>query len=379
MVDFDFKEECYQCEACGSVCPVMAITFSDCLMPIVDKNVCVKCGKCNRICPRYQEKPYIKDMDYADGYVCKNLDLKMRKISSSGAVFVELTKFALEHGWYVAGVIYDSNFMPKHIISNRQADVLKMLGSKYVTSDMGNTISEINALRNQKKRVMFSGTPCQVSAVRNAFPHDEGIFTISIACHGTIDRDIWRSFLEAEEKMHGKISSITMRDKSKGWLNYGLRFTYADGSENVTFRKETGYFLQCYTSGLMERDRCLKCNYKGTKIMADILLADAWGMEEKFPEMSDEWGMSSVLCLTEKGKAVFENIKEKFDVRNVAVEEITTRNQRIISPAPKNPSREKFAHEFRKNPVNIQKLCEKYARPTLFQKVRRKIKSLFNI
>ena len=63
----------------------------------------------------------------------------------------------------------------------------------------------------------------------------------------------------------------------------------------------------------------------------------------------------------------------------MAVEEITTRNQRIISPAPKNPSREKFAHEFRKNPVNIQKLCEKYARPTLFQKVRRKIKSLFNI
>lgn len=55
------------------------------------------------------------------------------------------------------------------------------------------------------------------------------------------------------------IIKVSMRDKTKGCLNYGLKFQFKNGAEHITFRKNDGYFLKCFTDGLFERNRCLSC------------------------------------------------------------------------------------------------------------------------
>ena len=373
MINFDFETECYRCSACGSVCPTDAISFNEYLLPKVDQSVCINCKKCNNICPKEQEKCYETDFNYAKGYVCRNKDLNIRKISSSGGAFYALASYALEQGWYVAGVVYDVNFMPRHILTNDRNTLMDMLGSKYVTSNMESLIAEMSKLRKQNYCILFSGTPCQVAAVNNVFGDDSGIITVAVACHGSIDRDVWNAYLDSEIEMHGSIKSITMRDKDKGWLNYGLKFAFNNGEEHVSYRKQDGYFLKCFTSGILERDRCLSCMYKGSRISADILLADAWGMDEFFPELSDEWGLSSVLCLSQRGNLLFEKLNDRFDLKPIDYRKIIERNQRIISPAPDNLERKKFRRAFLKCPGNIQSICEKYANPGTFRRMKNKI------
>lgn len=47
---------------------------------------------------------------------------------------------------YVCGCIYDDKFMPKHIVSNEIEICKKMMGSKYVKSDLNDCIVQIKRL-----------------------------------------------------------------------------------------------------------------------------------------------------------------------------------------------------------------------------------------
>ncbi len=371
MINFDFSTSCYSCTACQSVCPKNAILMSGNGLPTVTER-CVNCGLCEKVCPYLNERKYEPKIN-GIGYICKTRDEAVRLQSSSGGVFYPLAKAAIEKGWSVCGCVYDSEFMPKHILSNKVSDIVRMRGSKYVKSDMSGIIPAIRETLAQNRKVLFSGTPCQIAGVRNCFPKDAEIIYIGVVCHGSIERDIWEAYLKEESK-RGKIVAVTMRDKTKGWMNYGLKFTFQDGLEHITYRKNDGFFLKAFTDGLLERKRCLKCNYKGSQIQADILLGDAWGMDSVFPEMADSFGMSSVVCISEKGEALFQEIVHGLEYKPIVVEEILKRNLRTISPAPGNKHLLQFRKEFERAPESIIALCEKYKKPTWKKKVLSRIR-----
>ena len=55
MIFLENKEECSGCFACYSICPKECIEMkADCegfIYPNIDKNKCVQCGLCEKICP----------------------------------------------------------------------------------------------------------------------------------------------------------------------------------------------------------------------------------------------------------------------------------------------------------------------------------------
>jgi coenzyme F420-reducing hydrogenase beta subunit len=374
MINFAFDKWCYSCTACKTVCPKNAITYDELLLPMVDNEKCIGCGLCEKICIKLQEKSYNPQVsDIAEGYVCKSVDEEIRKNSSSGGVFYHLASQFIAKGGYVCGCVYDNDFMPKHILTNNLNDVKRMMGSKYVQSDLRECLIEIKRILKENKKVLFSGVPCQIAAVK-AFVgnYTENLFLVGIVCHGSIDRRVWKSYLIAETN-RGQIQSVTMRDKSKGWRNYGLKFGFKDGSEHITYRKQDGYFLKCFTDGILERDRCLNCNYKGNRIFADILLGDGWGMDKVFPEMDDSYGISAVICLTEKGVSTLQNICNKLEIKNISVQKILNSNPRIVSSPPENLARKKFQKEYMNESEMIQGICRKYATPTFAERIKKKI------
>ena len=48
------KNECCGCTACYNICPKSAISMEEdtegFLIPIIDQNLCVECGKCRSVC-----------------------------------------------------------------------------------------------------------------------------------------------------------------------------------------------------------------------------------------------------------------------------------------------------------------------------------------
>lgn len=334
----------------------------------------MNCGLCEKVCPYLNEQKYSSQVD-GDGYVARNKNLGIRKESSSGGVFRCLADEAIRRGWYVCGCIYDEELMPRHIVSDNEAVIRDMMGSKYVKSDLADALVQIKKLRKDGVCVLFSGTPCQVAAVKNMFPEDKKIVCIGVVCHGSIERDIWKAYLKSEAK-RGNIKAVTMRDKSKGWLNYGLKFSFEDGTEHITYRKAEGYFLKAFTDGLLERDRCLDCTYKGDQIKADILLGDAWGMESECPELADEWGLSGIICLSDIGREFFDTVREGLEVREVSVKKLIEKNQRIVSPAKVDTRYKAFKKKFDASPEKIQELCEEYEKPTIINRISAKLRSM---
>lgn len=373
MIDFDFHTKCYSCGACQAVCCTNAITMSDNCLPTVGTS-CVNCGLCERVCPHINAEKYSKQI-CGKGFVARNKNTDIRKDSSSGGVFKLLADEVVRRGWSVCGCIYDADMMPKHIISKTDADIRKMMGSKYVKSDMSEALLRMKELLKSGEGILFSGTPCQIAAVRNMFPNELYIIYVGVVCHGSIERDIWKAYLQEEQK-RGIIKSVTMRDKSHGWLNYGLKFIFEDGSVHTTYRITNGYFLRAFTDGLLERDRCLDCEYKGDQIKADILLGDAWGMETECLGLNDQWGLSGVICMTNKGKALFESVKDDMDFVCVDLESLTSNNQRIISPAKADKRYKRFRKQFESNPEKIQELCERYEKQTVLNRVKAKLRSI---
>ena len=361
MVQFDFQQECYSCSACSSVCPTGSISFNETLHPVINKEKCINCGKCNNVCIRKVGKPYqpILPKD-SKGFVCRNRNDSVREKSSSGGCFYALAQTIIDLHGVVCGCVYDDTFMPRHIVTDNITDVERMMGSKYVKSDMANCLSELREYSKKQIPILFTGVPCQVAAAKRIIKDYENVFFVSVVCHGSIERNVWTSYLQNERNC-GEIVYVTMRDKSRDWLDYGLRFRFADGSEHITYRRSNGYFLKCFTDGLLERDRCLNCEYKGTNQYADIMLGDGWGMAERFPDLVDRLGVSSVICLNERGRKLLHLCSEKLMMHPIEVEEIIRTNQRIISPALENPKRKQFMQQYEMAPEKIQALCEKYA------------------
>lgn len=377
MINFNFSEKCYSCSACAEICPTKAISFDESLHPVINLQKCIKCRSCERVCIGLNEPINDKNMNCIAGYIVKNKNNKIRKSSSSGGVFFQLALKVLEMDGYVCGCIYDDKFMPKHVVSNNIDICKKMMGSKYVKSDMNDCISQIKQIVKNGKFVLFSGVPCQVAAIKRCIKSDK-LITLAVVCHGSIERKIWKKYLNEEEKMNdSSITSVSMRDKTKGYLNYGLRFQFENGVEHITYRKKDGYFLKCFTDGLFERRRCLSCAYKAQNIMSDLLLGDAWGMENVFSDFADDMGSSAIMILTKKGKTIFEEVEDSFLIKNADYQDIIYHNPRIMLPSPRNAFQNSFERKLKNSKSNIHFLTEKYAKPTIMNRVIWKLKEIW--
>lgn len=377
MIQFDFQKKCYRCSACVQQCPTGAISLTAELTPTVDVVRCIRCGRCDSVClhltPPAERLPITGTAAFA-----KNNNDSLRRMSSSGGMFYALAAHTLLTGGAVCGCIWDENFQPKHIVSDRMEDIRRMMGSKYVMSDLGDSIPQMEKLLKEGRTVLFSGVPCQTEAVvRCLRSYRSQLLVVSLVCHGFIDRSLWANFLSQTVPPEKQLAQITMRDKSNGWANYGLKFVYTDSTSQISYRNSDGYFLKCFTSGLFQRDRCLTCQYKGGAISADILLGDGWGAEKLFPAFADTLGISSVLCRTELGIRAFKAVAAECAVVEIPVETLLQTNPRITMPEHDSLDRHRFFRDYRAHPKRLTILCKRYAQPSLLSRGLLKIYRLF--
>lgn len=301
-------KKCCGCGACYNICPAGAITMEEnnegFLSPVINEDKCTNCGLCLKACPSLNVK--YKNTKEPECYAAM-ADDEIRMNSSSGGMFTLLAKYILDKGGYVCGAAFKEDWSVHHLIVDNKDDLDKLRGSKYVQSDTEKCYSEIKQLLNQDKYVLFSGCPCQVAGLYSYLGKDyDKLYTVDIVCHGTPSPKIWQKYLEEYDKAN--ISKIDFRDKSVFGWSTTMNIYMKSGEEIHLLPHEDSYY-RAFLPNISLRRSCGNCKYAKIPRVADITIADFWGIEKYSSKLNDKKGTSLVLINNDKGRIIFDNLK----------------------------------------------------------------------
>lgn len=264
-------------------------------------------------------------------YACKNKSNEVRMNSTSGGVFKELAEYTIKQKGCVYGATFvDANV--KHIRIENESDIYMLQGSKYVESDLGDIFKYVKKDLENNKKVLFSGTPCQVGALYSYLRYDpENLLTVSVICHGAPSKRVFKKYVKAlEEKEDSKLINIYFRNKKKG--SWGTNIKYVFGDKQFERSQDRDIYFQSFVRDLSLRECCFDCRFKLYKnSRSDFILGDFWGIDEIVPEFNDGYGVSAVITNSNKGNNVFDLIKGKFVIEEVELEKVIKGNPSIVN------------------------------------------------
>ena len=245
-----------------------------------------------------------------------------------------------------------------HRIAYTAAERNQMCGSKYVQSDISDVLLKTKEEIVSGKMVLFTGTPCQVSAL-NAFLENkdyENLIMIDLICHGAPSPGVFASYLDYEEKKHSSsIKNYKFRSKIYGY-EYTTEISFANGTTDSSI--DAKRLLKLYTLNM--RDSCYECQFASKERMGDITIGDMWHRPD-YVKVKDHVGCSTVVLNTEKGQSLFEGIKEK--AITIPVQINTEKRQALSHPVARIQRVDTFWKDYTSH--GIECVLDKYAKVSM--------------
>lgn len=356
MKDFIFegdKNQCYGCRACENRCPTGCITIAEnqegFLFPKIDQEKCTECGLCFKVCPAVEENlSGIFHEPSSNVYAAWNNNLNERLNSSSGGIFPALAKNVLKNNGVVYGCSWKDETMEAHHIRISSAlDIHKLQGSKYVQSSTDDTFKRVENELNVGLKVLYTGTPCQIAGLTLFLGKDyDNLTTVDLICHGTPGNGVLSRYVTYLEEKHGKITDLKFRDKKKSGYSAYISFTTA-GKRKIMELIGLSPYMVGYYKGLYNRESCYLCDFTTTKRVSDITISDFWGLNLFHPELTKEnkFGVSCILCNTEKGISVIHSIKENLVTVESNLKYCSANQPSLLSPQKRPDYRNKIFKE----------------------------------
>ena len=379
MINITDKQCCCGCHACYSSCPQKCISmqsdFEGFWYPVVDLERCTDCGLCEKVCPVLCKNTVD---NHPLAYACMNKDDKIRKQSSSGGVFTVIAESVITNHGVVFGAGFDGEFNVVHSWTDRLDGLSNFRGSKYVQSCIGDTYKQTRDFLKQGRKVLFSGTPCQVAGLRSYLGKDyEALICLDIICHGVPSPKVFGKYrAELEHRYGAKARRIAFRRKDCGWKLYSVALSF----DNATEYRETlttDLFMKGFLQNIYLRPSCYKCSFKTINRQSDMTLADFWGIQNVLPSFDDDRGTSLILVNSSKGNAIFSSVADKVDFEKVDIDQALIYNPSAIKSVDYNPKRAQFFKELAAS-EDIKQLIAKYTRVSFSRKVYMKMRTLLS-
>lgn len=106
-------------------------------------------------------------------------------------------------------------------------------------------------------------------------------------------------------------------------------------------------FTYTFYKHIMFRHSCGVCPYTNTKRPSDITIADFWGWEKTDPNINkDDKGVSLILVNTEKGREIFDAVKDRMTVIPAKLEDCLQPN--LQHPSVIHPKRMEFEQDYQR-------------------------------
>jgi NAD-dependent dihydropyrimidine dehydrogenase PreA subunit len=346
------KSLCLGCRACVSACPKKALSMENDSegfgYPCLDPEKCNSCKTCNNVCPLLSNHFKPNRSPVKHGFAVRSDNYAPG--STSGGAFAAFAHKILSNDGFVAGAVYDSEWKVVHIISNKFDDINRMRGSKYLQSDIGNTYKEAKLLLDEGKKLLFSGTPCQIAGLYGFLGKDyENLLTVDLICYGVNSPSIWKRYIDDLEVSEGqKIISVIHRNKIINIFDDNSKcerdhFTivFANG-KIITSILDENNFIKGFFQNLFLRLCCFNCQYTRRIRPGDITIGDFWAKEASEDRKE---GISQVLLNSKKGHIFFDTFENEWGKKyqiNLNKTKHTAPNINGISTPHNNPNRQRF-------------------------------------
>ncbi len=356
-------DNCTGCMLCKAVCTSDAIV--ECrdslgfVYPEIIADKCVKCNRCERVCSALGPVSRDNSQRY---YSAVNRDRDIVNNSGSGGVFYELASAVINMGGKVYGAAYNTGFKIVHEKAENPEEISRLMGTKYPQSDISDVYDSIKTDLLSGSAVLFVGTPCQCSAVRNylkaASCNAEKLFVCDLFCHGVFSPKIWQEYIELlQSRFKENITYISFRDKKKGWRN--KQFKIVTPSQDISkYCNNNASVLRLYEQNISFRDACYHCKYMNLNRVGDISIGDFWGIERINSKLDDNTGVSAVIISTEKGAMLLSEISANVTLNEFSASEISQQVLREYTPL--NSRRKSFVEDYENG--GTEKILSKYGR-----------------
>lgn len=369
MIKLTKKQDCCGCTACMSVCPQHCITMQEdregFLYPVTDSDACINCKACNNVCPVIKLNGQKRESytSSTKAYASAVTDEIVLLNSSSGGLFSAIATSIINDGGVVYGAAWVNSEI-HHIAVESVEELAKLRGSKYVQSSLDGSFVEIRDYLSSGRRVLFSGTPCQIVGLRAFLRKDyDNLFNVEVACHGAPSPKVLRKYIQVLREQYGDDVQLNFRSKPDGWKQYKVT-AFTENKHYFYEGQKENLFMKGFLHELYSRPICQECPFKAGASGADITLADFWGIENVLPEFPSYNGASLVLTHTMKAERVFHGLHGVI-TKEVELEKAIRQNGALLHSEEPHPEREYFFKHIDKKPfVELMDECLELRRIT---------------
>lgn len=385
MIKIKNRIDCVGCDACNQICPKQCISMmadeQGFFYPYVETSKCIECGLCEKVCPVINQFDSKTPLQVFAGW---NPDEHLRISSSSGGIFYELARKVLSNGGVVFGARFNDQWEVVHSFSETLEGISAFQGSKYVQSKIGQSYLDAQRFLKAGKKVLFSGTPCQIAGLKKFLRNDyhDALLTVDVVCHGVPSPKVWIDYLNSlfnqgesniseSQSFNQSISrlncikNISFRNKRLGWEHFGFSINYSKSetsNDSQAFSNNQindscelfepfnkNLFLRGFLKDLYLRPSCYSCPAKCGKSHSDITLADFWGINNYHPELHSNEGISLLMANSEYGAKIITELD--IPLFEATYEEAVAGNPAIIHSAKRPRKYEYFWNSYFKDGV----------------------------
>ena len=258
------------------------------------------------------------------------------------------------------GAALDEHLRVRHTAITSKDDIPRLRGPKPVQSDMADSYRLVRLCLDRGRRVLFTGTPCQVDGLyRYLGEHPEKLLTVDILCGGVASPGVWEQLVHSMAYIKQKKPvSVSFCAKIDGETAPRFRVEFAGGSayDAPLPKSEFGCGLQKH---LFLRPACHTCPYTKCDRVGDLSLGDYRALSKDFAPEEQKKGVSLLLINSVKGAHMFDLLPLKKEKRPLS--EAAAANAALFAPPAAPEERAAFFDAFSRQ--TFQQVREKFLVP----------------